>query len=65
MSKTHPLRTVLSQGEQDALYGLADLNDLQQLDEGALTAAERAFGDVYQGTDTARHLIRSKPRRGV
>ena len=59
------LRTVLSQETQDALSGLPNFNDLLQLNSMALTAAERAFGDVCQRTDTACHPIRSKPRRNV
>jgi len=49
MSKKNKLLTVLSDAEQEALYGLPDFDDTQRLDYLALTETELAFASRRPG----------------
>jgi len=46
MSNKNKLLTVLSDAEQEALYGLPDFDDAQRLDYLALTEAELTFAST-------------------
>ena len=57
MSNKNKLLTVLSDAEQEALYGLPDFDDVQRLEYLALTETELAFASSRPGLPAQVYCI--------